>query len=127
MFFVGGDEELSSFCVEYGSDVLWSRIIFFNAVGRVCGDDVHGVYGDDFCGVCEVEDFCDGDGDSESGEAARPYGEIDVLDLFWVAVEAFAEGSYGCEYFGAVSHWRRECKLVEYFRSVGDSDGAIAA
>ena len=50
-----------------------------------------------------------------------------MLDLLWVAVEAIAEGGYGGKDFGAVSHWCRECKLVEYFWSVGESDGARAA
>lgn len=50
--------------------------------GDIGGDYVECVNGDDFCVVCEVECFCDGDSDAQAGETSWADGDVDVLDFF---------------------------------------------
>ena len=145
---VNGDEELAAFCVEDGGDFIygqrsWRRGFGDSGVrfeefpgvcvggcydfGYVGGDDIKGVDSDDLCGVCEVHCLGDSNGDSQSGEASGPDGDIDVVDLLRFSAEAVHQAGNGGEYLGAVSHRAGKAGFGEQIFATGQCYGAYSA
>ena len=122
---VCGDVELVSLCVEYGCDSL-------DGPGRPLGrgvfsDDVERVNRNDSEAICEVHCFGDCYCDSQSGEAAWPNGDIDVVNFCRFSIETMHEFCDGVEYLGTVSHRRCEGYLCKDFPAEGKSDRAEPA
>jgi len=120
--------ELAPFCVEDDGDIFNGVAFFFdNKRACVFCDDVQGAYRDDFCVICEVDDFCQGDGDSQSCKAAWACGDINMSDLGRLLAKLVENLANRRENFGTVPHYAGKSNLAEDFWAFCDRDRAYSS
>lgn len=71
--------------------------------------------------------LCYCDCDAKAGEAAGPYGDVDVFDLAGLSSEAFEQCRDGREDLGTVRHWGGEDGLGKQLGAESQCDGAYSA
>ena len=142
---VSGDEELAALGVEDGGNCfvvrdswLVTRIPYhvprapcpvtcIGQVDYVGGDDVECIDGDDFCSVGQVHSLCDSCGNPQAGEAARPDGDINMLNLAGFLAEAAQQAMDGRKNFCTVSERCGKGGFGEYILAEGQCYGAYSA
>jgi len=93
----------------------------------VGGGDIETVNGDDFCSAGKVHHFCESDSDSQSCEAARAGGDIDLFDVTGFFAEVLKQRTDGGEKVCAVACWAGECCIGKKLLADCEGDRADSA
>lgn len=101
-------------------DGVFFFCIFVYVTVCIGGYYVEGIYCDNFCSVSKVHCLCECYGDTQAGEAAGPDGDMSLLNLVRLPVEAVQEAADCRKNFCAVPDGCRKSGFSKVFFADGD-------